>query len=207
MAFEPVYKKPGDLIRSEEWNQIQDELLALKKYIQNMTRSTTLTGLESSTGTFSRLFRDAPQNFNYGVDVMGLISGQYYLGGEGKEICTYGINDFADIIYYWSGASKGEADALKITLEYVDGTTFASEKLFINEWYPLKPKSEKNPYVEFIGSSKGVWYKYGLVNPRAEKEIRYITFEETLPESGVRIANVVHYVTRILPLSSFPGMK
>jgi hypothetical protein len=206
MAFEPAYKKPGDPIRSDEWNRILDELVALRKYIEDMTRSVTLTGLESPTGTSSRLSKDAPESFDYGMDVMGMITRQYYVKKMG-EICTFGINDFAEAIYYWSGAAKGDTEVLKITLEYVDGKTFSSGKLFINECSRLRPRSEKNPYLEFLQSSKGVWYRYALRNPSPEKEIRYITFLDDGPEGGLRIADVIQYVTRVMPLSHVPGMK
>ncbi len=203
MNFEPTYKKPGDLIKSDEWNKILDELAELRKYIENMTRSVTLTSLSSPTGVAYSLSREVPDDFNYDRDVIGLITKQYYVReNETGEICTFGIHDFADIIFYWSGAAKGDTPALKITLEYVDGTTFVSEKLFIHEWSKLRPKGNKNPYVEYLQSpNQRLWYRYPLENPSPEKEIRYVTFENVSSESGVRIGNVLHYVTRIKPLS------
>ncbi|HLB69441.1 MAG: hypothetical protein OIN88_13425 [Candidatus Methanoperedens sp.] len=203
MGFEPINKKPGDLIKSDEWNKMIDELVELRKYIDNMTRSVTLTSLASPAGTSYSLSKEVPDDFNYDRDVMGLITRQYYVGAkETGEICTFGINDFADIIYYWSGAARGDSDALKITLEYVDGTTFVSDKLFIHEWSKLRPKGSKNPYVEYLQSpNQRLWYRYAIENPNSDKEIRYITFEDTSPESAVRIGNVLHYVTRIKQLS------
>jgi hypothetical protein len=204
MGFEPTYKKPGDLIKSDEWNKILDEMVELKKYIENMTRSVTLTSLSSPTGVSYSLSRDVPDDFNYDRDVIGLITRQYYVREkETGEICTFGINDFADIIYYWSGAAKGDTQALKVILEYVDGTTFVSEKLFIHEWSKLRPKGNKNPYVEYLQSpNQRLWYRYPLENPSPEKEIRYITFENVSSETAVRIGNVLHYVTRIKPLAA-----
>jgi len=203
MGFEPTYKKPGDLIRSDEWNKILDELIDLRKYIENMTRSITLTSLESPIGTSRNLSTDVPDDFNYGTDVMGLITKQYYLGEKEKgDICQFGVHDFADFIYYWSGAANGDRDALQITLEYVDGTTFTSEKLFIHEWSTLRPKGKKNPYVEYLQSpNQRLWYKYGLENPNPEKGIRYITFGDVSMESAVRIANVIQYVTKVRQLT------
>lgn len=201
MPFEPVYKKPGDPIRSEEWNSILDELISLRKYIENMTRSVTLIGLESQNGKFSRLSTDAPEGFNFGMDVMGLITRQYY--GGAKEICRFGINDFADIIYYWSG-SKADSESLKISLEYVDGTFLPPQIFFVNDWSRLRQKSDKNPYLEYLLSSdERVWYRYGMKNSHPEKEIRYIIFEDESGTGGTRIGNVIHYVTRVLPLSKF----
>ncbi len=202
MDFEPVYKKPGELIKSDEWNKILDELINLRKFIETMTRSVTLTSLASPIGASYSLSTGMPDDFNYGTDVMGLITRQYYVRTkEAGEICRFGIHDFADVIYYWSGVAKGDRDSLKITLEYVDGMTFASEKLFIHEWSKLKPKGSKNPYAEYLHSpNQRVWYKYGLDNPSPEKGIRYITFEDVSAGAAVRIANVLHYVTRVKPL-------
>lgn len=209
MGFEPLYKKHGDLIKSDEWNKIIDELVELRKYIENMTRSVTLTSLLSPTGVSYSLSRDVPDDFNYERDVMGLITRQYYVGAkETGEICTFGINDAADIIYYWSGASKGDVEALQITLEYVDGTSFVSDKMFIHEWSKLRPKGNKNPYVEYLQSpNQRLWYKYAIGNPSPEKEIRYMTFEDISAGSAVRIGNVLHYVTRIKPLGIITKKK
>jgi hypothetical protein len=202
MGFEPIYKKPGDVIKSDEWNKLLDELVDLKKYIENMTRNVTLTLLASPVGNSRNLSTDVSDDFNYGTDVMGLITKQYYIGAkETGEICRFGINDFADIIFYWSGAAIGDLDSLQISLEYVDGNVFTSDKLFIHEWSKLRPKGMKNPYYEYLQSpNQRLWYRYGLENPSPEKEIRYITFEDISDKSAVRIANVVQYVTRVKPL-------
>lgn len=202
MGFEPVYKKPGDLIKSDEWNKIIEELINLRKFIENMTRSVTLTSLASPIGNSYNLSTGMPDDFNYGTEVMGLITKQYHVGAKAGEICRFGIHDFADVIYYWSGVAKGDIESLMITLEYVDGTTFASSRLFIHEWSKLKPKGSNNPYVEYLHSpNQRVWYKYGLDNPSPEKGIRYITFENVSAGAAVRIANVLHYVTRVKPLA------
>lgn len=203
MVFNPIYKKEGDLIKSEEWNQIIKELVELRNYIDNMARNVTLTELASPVGNSRNLSTDVSDDFNYGTDVMGLITKQYYVGAnEVGEICRFGINDFADIIYYWSGAAKGDQESLEIALEYVDGTDITSNKLFIHEWSKLRPKGNNNPYVEYLQSpNQRLWYRYGFENPHPEKEIRYITFEDISTESAVRIANVLHYVTRLKPLT------
>lgn len=203
MVFEPNYKKPGDLIKSDDWNKIQDELVELRKFVESMTRSVTLTGLESPVGTSYSLTKEASEDFDYGIDVLGLITKQYYLGRkETGDICRFGIHDYADIIYYWSGAAHGDRDSLKITLEYVDGTTFASDNLFIHEWSKLRPRGSKNPYVEYLQSpNQHLWYKYGIENPSPEKVIRYITFEDVDADSAARIADVLQYVTRVKQLT------
>lgn len=203
MGFEPVYKKPGDLIRSDEWNKILNELIYLRDFIDSMTRSITLTSLASPIGTSYNLSTGMPDDFNYGTDVIGLITKQYNAGPkEAGEICRFGIHDFADVIYYWSGVAEGNSESLKITLEYVDGTTFESEKLFIHDWSKLKPKGSKNPYLEYLHSpNQRLWYKYGFDHPSPEKGLRYIIFEDVSYGAAVRIANVLHYVTRVKPLA------
>jgi hypothetical protein len=202
MVIERKYKNPGDLIRSEEWNQILDELIDLRKHIDEMSSRDTLTSLESPTGTSCGLGTNAPQDLNYDTEVMGQITKQYYVGGaEVGEICKFGINNFADIIYYWSAATVGGDDVLKVTLEYTDGSTFTSDKLFIHSWSELSRKGDKNPYVEYLLSpNRRVWYKYALQNPHPDNEIRSITFEDVSANSGARIANVVQYVARVMSL-------
>lgn len=202
MVFEPIYKKPGDLVRSDEWNQIVDELVFLRKYIESMSRSVTLTSLSSPTGISSNLSTDVSDDFKYGTDVMGLITKQYNRSDKG-EICRFGINDYADVIYYWSGAANGDRELLQITLEYVDGATFTLENQYIHEWSKLRPKGNKNPYFEYLQSpNQHLWYRYGFENPSPEKEIRLIIFEYISTEGVVRIANVVQYSTRLKPLTT-----
>jgi hypothetical protein len=199
VVFEPTYKKPGDLIKSDEWNKIIDELVNLKKYIDSMSISVTLTSLPSPTGISRNLTADDPDDFNFGISVMGLIT-KHYSGDEKGEICKFGINDYADIIYYWACAAKGDRELLKITVEYVDGTTFTTENLFINEGSKLRPRGNRNLYIEYLQSpNQHIWYKYRFENPSSEKEIRYLTFEDISSEKVVRIANVMHYSTRVKP--------
>jgi hypothetical protein len=202
MVIEVNYKKPGDLIRSEEWNKILDELVSLRSYIESMARGITLTQLSSPVGTSYNLSAGVGEEFNYGTEVMGLITKQYYLGkAQTGDVCRFGINDMADVISYWSGAANGDKDGLEIQLEYVDGSVFTSDKLFINEWSNLRPKNNKNPYIEYLQSpNQRLWYRYTLVNPTPDRAIRYITFRDINADCGVRVANVLHYLTRVKPL-------
>jgi hypothetical protein len=204
MAIELNYKKPGDLIRSDEWNKILDELASLRSYIDNMTRSATLTGLASPVGTSYGIGGNVPDEFNYGTEVMGLITRQYFAGRESKsDICRFGLNDHADIISYWSGAAWGDKEAMAIAIEYADGTVYEARDLFIHEWSNLRPRGQKNPYVEYLQSpNQRLWYRYVLVNPSPEKAVRHITFRDTNTDCALRIANVLHYVTRIRPLDA-----
>jgi len=208
MGFEPVYKKPADIIRSEEWNKILDELVDLRKTIRNMTRCVTLTLLESPLGLSGKLKSDVPEEFNYGLDVIGLLTRQYYHSEKGTGICRFGVDDHAEIIYYWSGAFPDGAETLRISLEYIDGATFTSDNLFIHGLTQLKPKGTKNPYTEYlISPNQRIWYKYGVVNPEPEKIIRYITFEDLSPKSTIRIGNVIQYITRVRPFTTYVERK
>jgi|SRR5271157_764510 len=202
MVMELNYKKPGDLIRSEEWNKIMDELVELRRYIDNMTRSVTLTGLSSPVGSVYNLSSGTSEDFNYGIDVMGLITKQYYLGKmETGDICRFGVADYADMISFWSGAANGDKEALEVQVEYTDGSVYKTDSLFVHEWSNLRPRGTKNPYVEYLQSpNQCLWYRYVLANPNPDKEIRQITFRDASAESAVRIANVLHYVTRVRPI-------
>ncbi|HEY3274855.1 MAG TPA: hypothetical protein VGJ92_13875 [Methanocella sp.] len=204
MAFEATYKKPGDLIRSEEWNKIVDELVSLRSYIDNMTRSVTLTQLESPMGKSFSLSTGADEEYNYGTDILGLITKQYYVGrGATGNICRFGLSDYADTISYWSAASGGDKEALDISLEFVDGVTYNAKGLFVHEWSNLRPRGTKNPYVEYLQSpNQRLWYRYVLANPHPGKEVRHVTFSDSSADCTPRIANVLHYTTRVRPLNA-----
>jgi hypothetical protein len=203
MIDQELFKKPGDPIRSEDWNTIVNELVALREYIDQMARENTLNSLESPTGTSYGLSKGVPEEFDYGTDIMGLITRQYFLGVENTgETCRFGIDDFAGIIYYWAAASRGDKTALRITLEYTDNSLEPSRDLFIHEWSRLRPRGENNPYYEYLLSpNQRVMYRYALENPNPDKAIRYIIFEDLSPECGLRIGNIIHYVTRVRPIT------
>jgi hypothetical protein len=212
--FEPIRKEPGELIRSEDWNKIQEDIKAelvrlgeeirnLREYIDSMAKSVTLINLDSPIGLSYRLDEDVPgETGNYATSVLGYITRQWILGRERMdEICRFGVLDFFDLLYYWSGAENGEKVTLEITLEYVDGTMHTSSELFINEWTELMPRSTENPYVEYLLSpNERVWYKYALRNPNPDKEVRYVSFRDINEDAAPRIANVIQHVARIRPI-------
>lgn len=212
--FEPIRKKPGELIRSEDWNKIQEEVKAdleklgeelrsLREYIDTMAKSVTLINLDSPVGASYRLNEEVPGEVgNYAISVLGYITKQWVIGLENTgDICRFGILDFFDVLYYWSGARNGGKETLEITLEYVDGTMHTESDLFINESNELRPRGEQNPYVEYLLSpNERVWYKYALRNPRPNIEVRYVSFKDTNEESAPRIANVIQHVARIRPV-------
>lgn len=202
MAFEPAYKKPGDLILSDEWNRILEELVSLRNYVDSMTSPVTLTSLESMKGgTSYALDHKADEDLYFGTNIWGLITKQYYLGKkEMGDICMFGIDDYADVVYYWASAVNGNKDALEIVLEYTDGSRYKSPKLYVQEWKNYQEKDPRNPFVEYISLPKGVWYKYAFVNPYPDKVIRFITFRDVESETAVKIGNVLQYIRRIRPL-------
>jgi hypothetical protein len=214
MKFEPVRKKPGELIRAEDWNKIQEDIKAdlqrlyeemqnLRDYIDNMAKSVTLINLDSPVGKSYNLNETVPgETGSYATKVLGYITKQWVLGkGEKGEICRFGILDFFNVLYYWSGAENGDKRTLEITLEYVDGTTYTARDIYIHEWTKLRPKGTENPYVEYLLSpNERVWYKYALKNPNPEKEVRYISFVDTNEECAPKIANVIQHVGKIKPI-------
>jgi len=219
--FKPILRKPGEIIKSEEWNRIQEGLMAdiiyleekirtLKEYVDNMSERITLIGLESPVGRSFGLAENVPgESSNYRDPTMGLITKQWVPSvlGEG-EICHFGITDYFDLLYYWSGADlAGDeetpgAATLDITLEYIDDTIQKiSENTYINNRKHLSEASTTNPYIEFLYNDFGVWYKYQVRNPTPEKEVRYIKFRNTNADCNPRIGNVIQLKTRVQPLS------
>lgn len=214
--FKPIARKPGEVIRSEEWNKIQEDirgdlekleknLWELRTYVDNMSETVTLANLESPSGIPLPLDQPATGETNtYGTRVMGLISKQWlaHTGEVPAEICRFGITDFVDVFSFWAGAERGNAKAIDISIEYVDGSSTTIPGLYVHDCAKLSPKGRENPYVEYLLSpNERVWYKYEVKNPNAAKEIRHVTFIKTKPDAVPRIANVFHYRSKIKPLS------
>jgi hypothetical protein len=212
--FEPIRKNPGELIRSEDWNKIQDdiksdlvrlqeELKVLRDYIDNMAKSVTLTNLDSPAGMSYRLDEDVPGEVgNYATSVLGYITRQWVIGRDQTgEICKFGVLDFFDVLHYWAGANRSDKGTLEITLEYVDGTIHPVGDIFIHDWTQLQVKGDKNPYLEYLLSpNERVWYKYAIKNPYPDKEVRYVSFKDIDSENSPRIANVIQHTARIRPV-------
>ncbi len=209
--FEPIRKNPGDIIRSEDWNQMQvdirselerlnEEIRVLRVYIDTMAKSVTLTNMESPVGT-SYTLDDATVG-GYAATVLGYITRQYVLGvPETGEICKFGVLDFFDMLYYWSGASRSDVGCLEIALEYVDGTVHIEPDLFLHDFTQLQIKGDRNPYYEYLLSpNERVWYKYAIRNPYPNKEVRYVSFKDVDPENAPRVANVIQHVARVRPV-------
>lgn len=214
VKFEPIRRKPGELIRSEDWNKMQEDIRAdlveledmmhkLKEYIDSLTETVVMTNLQSPTGFSYNLNEDVPgETGNYATSVVGHITKQWVLGkGKTGEICRFGILNYFDMLYYWAGAYDGDKKTLEITLEYVDGTIYTFRDLFIHECKGLRVKGTSNPYVEYLLSpNERVWYKYELKNPNPGKEVRYIIFRDTNEECAPRIGNVIQIINKLKPI-------
>ena len=207
VSFKPIKKNPGDVIRSEDWNKMQEDIRSdLKRivdYVGKLCETVVYTNIESPTGKSFLLSTTVPgEKASYESPVLGLITKQWVLpGGQTGEICRFGSMTSFDILNYWSGAENGDKKALSITLEYVDGTSQVFNELFLHDRSRLRPTGKDNPYVEYLLSPNDrVWYMYQLENPNPEKEVRYITFKNVYQGCTPRIANVLHFKTRIKPL-------
>lgn len=209
--FEPIRKNPGDILRSEDWNQMQEdmksemerlleEIRVLRKYIDTMAKSVTLTNMESPIGASYGL-NDASVG-DYATTVLGYISRQYIVGeGNTGEICKFGVLDFFDLLYYWAGALQSDKECLEMTLEYVDGTIHIQPDLFLHNYTQLQVKGDRNPYHEYLLSpNERVWYKYAIRNPYPDKEVRYVSFKDTDEDNAPRIANVIQHLARVRPV-------
>lgn len=214
--FKPVIRKPGEVIRSEDWNKIQQDIRSdlerveksiqdLKGYVDSMVESVSIVNIDSPVGRSYGLNETVPgETANYGTRVMGLISRQWLTVPETPtgEVCRYGITDFFETFYFWAGAEKGNAKMLDIMIEYVDGSTTTVGGLYVHDCAKLSPKGRDNPYIEYLLSpNERVWYKYEVRNPNPDKEVRQISFSRIKPDSSPRIANVLQYRSRIKPLT------
>lgn len=209
--FKPIIRKAGEVIRSEDWNSIQEGLLAeitslelkiesLKTYIENMSERITLTGLESVAGRSFGLDEEVPgETSTYRVKSMGLITRQWVTAvmGEG-DLCHFGITDYFDVLYYWAGAENGNQNMLDIEIEYADDTIAKLlENGYVNDKNTLSESNEANPYIEFLYSDFGIWYKYQIKNPHPNNQVRYVRFRNVNPDSNPRIGNTIQMKTRV----------
>jgi len=216
VEFEPIKKNPGEVIRSEDWNNMQDGIRAdleelerklqdLKTYTDSMQETTTLLNISSLGGTsynLNEVIRN--ETTSYEAPIVGLLTKQWLLEkGKTGEICKFGVVTHLDSIDYWSGAENGDKKALEVIFDYMDGTNAVASGLFVHDRSKLRPKGAETPYVEYILSpNEYVWYRYRIGNPNSEKEVLNISFRCTDPECTPRIGNVLHYKSKITPAKS-----
>jgi hypothetical protein len=213
VEFEPIKRNPGEVILSEDWNKMQEDIRAdleelehklevLKNYIDNMQETATLLNISSLGGTSYNLDQVIPgETISYETSIVGLLTRQWLLErGETGEICRFGVVALLDSIDYWSGAENGNKKALEVVFDYMDGTNAVVSELFVHGRSKLTPKGTENPYLEYLLSpNEYVWYRYRLANPNPEKEVLTVTFRNLDSECTPRIGNVLHYRAKIIP--------
>lgn len=211
--FNPIIKKPGELIRSEDWNKMQEDiqsdlgeleqrLQALKDYVDNMEESATMLNVDSIVGKAYNLDEVLPGEISsYELPIVGVLTKQWLLAkGATGDICKFSIVQRIESVDYWSGAEKGNKGALELTFNYIDGTSAVISKLYVHDRSKLRPKGSDNPYLEYLLSpNEFVWYRYHVINPNPEKEVLSVTFRNIIEGCTPRIGNVIHYRSKILP--------
>jgi len=211
--FRPILRKPGEVIKSEDWNSIQEgiqadieelerKLQVLKDYVDTMEESTTMLNIGSLAGrSYSLDEIISGEASSYDAPIVGLLTRQWLLAkGEVGEICRFGVVARLQSLDYWSGAENGDKKALEIVFNYIDGTNSVLSELFIHDRTKLRPKGPDNPYLEYLLSpNEHVWYRYRVTNPNPDKEVLTVSFRNTDPECTPRIGNVIHYRSKIIP--------
>jgi hypothetical protein len=216
--FNPILRKPGEIIKSEEWNKLQEDILAdiedlerrltsMKEYVDNMEESTTMMDMNSLAGKSYDLDETIKgESSNYDASVVGLITKQWLIAkGEVGDICRFSIVARLSVLEYWSGAESGDKKALEVVFNYMDGTSAVIGDLFIHDRTKLRPKGNENPYLEYLLSpNELVWYRYRVINPNPEKEVLSVSFKKTIADCTPRIGNAIHYKSKITPSKTFP---
>lgn len=216
--FSPILRKPGEVIKSEDWNKMQEDirdeieelkrkLEVLKDYIDNMEESTTMLDMNSLVGksyNLDEVIKD--ETASYDASVVGLITKQWLIPkGEVGDICRYSVVAHLNSLEYWSGAENGDKKALQIVFNYMDGTSALISDLFVHDKNELRPKGTENPYLEYLLSpNELVWYRYRVINPNPEKEVLTVSFKKTIVDCTPRIGNVIHYSSKIKPSKTLP---
>ena len=211
--FNPILRKPGEVIKSEDWNNMQEDIRvdleglnhkidALKEYIDSLEETTTMINMDSLVGTSFNLDEVIKgETSSYDASVVGLISKQWLIPRkEVDDICRFSIVDHLEVLEYWSGCENGDKKVLEIVFNYMDGTSAVISDLFIHDRIKLRSKGSDNPYLEYLLSpNELVWYRYRVTNPNPKKEVLTVNFKKTLTECIPRIGNVIHYRSKIKP--------
>jgi hypothetical protein len=213
--FRPRPAQPGEPIRAEDWNYVQQGLLEevnslsarcdeLKRYIDNMSVLHTMTNLESAEGRSYGLDETVPgEAGTYGAGIVGLVSRQWVSPLRGSVgICRFTLANSFDQLDYWAGADGGNRRAVDLALNYADGTSEVLPGLFVHDKNTLAPAGEDNPFIEYILSpTQWVWYRYRINNPHPDREVISVSFANSSPEARTRIGNLVQLRVRVRPLS------
>jgi hypothetical protein len=211
--FNPILRKPGEVIKSEDWNKMQEDIRddieelqrtidSVKDYVDNMQETTTMLNMNSLLGRSYNLDMTIQgENQNYDADVVGLITKQWLIPkDEISVICRFSIVATLNSLEYWSGAENGDKKTLQIVFNYMDGTSALIDELFVHDRTKLRPKGTENPYIEYLLSpNELVWYRYHVTNPNPEKEVLTVGFNKIIADCTPRIGNVIHYRSYIQP--------
>jgi hypothetical protein len=207
--FNPILRKPGELIKSEEWNKMQEDIRAdfdelehrlevLKHYVDNMEESATLLNMDSLVGKSYNLDEVIPgEKASYDAPMVGLLTKQWLLQkGEKGEICRFSVVAHLELL---------DKKTLEVTFNYIDGTSAVVYDLYIHDRSKLRPKGALNPYLEYLLSpNEYAWYRYRVINPNPEKEVLSVSFKNIMAECTPRIGNVIHYTSKITPHMILP---
>jgi hypothetical protein len=205
--FKPLIRKPGDTIKAEEWNMIQEglinEIVRLREYIDTLGYTIILTAAESFIGRAYALDEPIQGGYeSFGVKSLGLITKQWVQTSSG-DICKFGVFERFEYLQFWACADNGDKKTLSISFEYADGSIEKiNDNLFINDKVKLSLSSEENPYIEFISAQIGkeVFYKYQVKNPKPDKAVRYVIFSNVNPACITRIGNVLILKSKVYSL-------
>jgi hypothetical protein len=216
--FNPILRKPGELIKSEDWNKMQEDIRSdfdelwykleeLKDYVDNMEESATLLNMDSLVGKAYNLDEVIPgEKTSYDAPMVGLLTKQWLVAkGEKREICRFSVVAHLELLDYWSGAENGDKKTIEVTFNYIDGSSAIVGDLYIHDRSRLRPKGALNPYLEYLLSpNEYVWYRYRVINPNPEKEVLSISFKNIMADCTPRIGNVIHYTSKITPHKTLP---
>jgi hypothetical protein len=216
--FNPILRKPGEVIKSEDWNRMQEDIRAdiqelerklqvLKDYVDNMEESATMMSMDSFVGKSYKLDEIISGEISsYDAPIVGLMTKQWLLAkGKVGEICRFSVVAHMELLDYWAGAENGDKKALEVVFNYIDGTNAVVSELFVHDRTKLRPKGTQNPYIEYLLSpNEYVWYRYRVVNPNPEREVLTVSFRNTIEECTPRIGNVIHYRSKIIPSKVLP---
>jgi hypothetical protein len=216
--FNPILRKPGEVIKSEDWNQMQEDiqtdieelerkLQVLKDYVDEMEESQTMMNMDSPVGKAYNLNEVVPgETSSYEAPIVGLLTKQWLRSkAEPGDICRFSVVAPIELLDYWAGAENGDKKALEVTFNYIDGTSAVVSDLFVHDRLKLRPKGVENPYIEYLLSpNEHVWYRYRLVNPNSRKEVLSVSFKNVVQGCAPRIGNVIHYRSKIIPRNVMP---
>jgi hypothetical protein len=214
-SFKPRVAQPGDAIRSDDWNYVQQGLLddlnrleadyiELRRYVDNMSEIHTITQLQSPEGKSYALDEKVPgETGTYETKVLGFINRQWLpsVRAAVADICRFAVSGLFDQLDYWAGADNGNTKALDVIIRYLDGSTETVRGLFVHERKKLAPRGMDNPYVEFLlAPNQWVWYRYRLANPHPDSEVLNVTFKNSNVKAATRVADAVQLRTRVKQL-------